>query len=587
MVKANGAGSAMLFHLLGPVEAHTSGGDPINLPAGKPTAVLATLLLNANRWVRAEQLISAAWAEQDVPRSSVANLKTYVWQLRRALPEAVDGPRIASRPGAYRLRVDPGELDVDRAEGLATDARLAVNDGHLTKAVELFSEALDLWRGEPCDGVPLDVSAAMLAWLAELRRELQEGLAEAYVRLGRTREAIVVLRALTDEDPFREGSWARWMLALSDAGRPGAALAVYDRIRTILADELGAEPGRELRDALRAVRRGRRAGRPNRRRDLVRDVPDFTGRAAEVARLCALGTAAPTGVPVAVIDGMPGAGKTALAVHVAHRLTPSFPDAQLQVDLGDAGPAEVLDRLLGAIGVADEDIPADLHGRAALWRAELAHRRVLVLLDDAHGTEQVRPLLPGSPGSLVLVTTRLRTLRLGGVCAVTLEPLPATAAAELFREVAADARVTDDADAVDAVVRLCGGLPAALRAAADNLRARPTWTVKQLASRLEGRHAGEFPPAAELILSAVRVLPEHPRRVLVALATRPGDGAVATVAERAGCTAAQAQQALEYLLDRHLVGQPSAGRYRLHPLVGDTVRADAAVRSQGVHCGHP
>ncbi len=563
----------MLFHVLGPVEAHSSDGQVIGLPAGKPTAVLATLLLNANRWVRVDQLVAATWPELDAPSSAVANLKTYVWQLRKALPEAVDGSRIDSRPGAYRLRVDAGELDVDRAEGLATDARLALTDGLPDKAAELFAEALDLWRGEPCDGVRLEVSAGLLSWLAELRRELQEGLAETYLRLGRTREAIALLRALTDEDPFREGSWARWMLALSAAGRHGAALAVYDRVRTILVDELGAEPGGELRDALAVVHRCQRARRPSNRRDLVRDVPDFTGREAEVARLCALASAG--GVPVGVVDGMPGVGKTALAVHVAHRLAPSFPDAQLQVELGETEPAEVLGRLLRAVGVAD--LPPEVSDRAALWRAELAHRHVLVLLDDARSTEQVLPLLPGSPGSLVLVTTRTRTLRLPGASAVTLEPLPVAPAAELFRAVAADERATGEA--VAEIARLCDGLPAALRAAADILARRPVWTVRQLANRLAGLGAAGLPPVAELIASAVRPLPEQVRRVLVTLAALPGDGEVAAVAAAAGCGPAQARAALEELLDRHLVVQPGSGRYRLHSLVRHTVLADRVARS--------
>jgi DNA-binding SARP family transcriptional activator len=550
----------MLFHLLGPVEARTSDGELIGLPAGKPTAVLATLLLNANRWVRVEQLISATWPEQDAPSSAVANLKTYVWQLRKALPEAVDGPRIASRPSAYRIQVDPGELDVDRAEGLATDARLALADGHLPKASELFAEALDLWRGEPCDGAQLAVSDGTLSWLAELRRELQGGLAETHVRLGRTREAIALLRSLTDEDPFREGAWAQWMLALSDAGRHGAALAVYDRVRAILADELGAEPGRELRDALAAVHRYQRARRPSRRRDLVRDVPDFTGRTTEIARLSAL--AGTGGVPVAVIDGMPGVGKTALAVHVAHRLAPSFPDAQLHVDLGETRPPEILDHLLRAIGVADEDIPVDEPGRAALWRAELAQRRVLVLLDDAKRTEQVLPLLPGSPGSLVLVTTRTRTLRPGGVCTITLDPLPPAAATELFRAVAADSRATGDPAAVEEVAQLCGGLPAALRAAADSLRSRPVWTLRQLADRLAVPRPVELSPVTDLITSAIRSLPEEPRRVLETLATMPGSTDVTTGPVR---------RALEELLDHHLAEQPGPGHYRLHPLVRDAM----------------
>lgn len=559
----------MLFHVLGPVEAHSSDGELIGLPAGKPTAVLAVLLLDANRWVRAEQLIAAIWPEEAAPSSAVANLKTYVWQLRKALPEAVAGPRIGSRPGAYRLRVDPGELDVDRAEGLATDARLALTDGHLPKAASLFAEALDLWSGEPCDGTRFAVRSGMLSWLAELRRELQEGLAEAYVRLGRTREAVALLRALTDEDPFREGSWARWMLALSGAGRHAAALTVYDRIRALLDDELGAAPGSELRDALAVVHRRQRARRPNRRRDLVRDVPDFTGRATEVGRLCALG--AVDGVPVAVIDGMPGVGKTTLAVHVAHRLAPSFPDTQLHVDLGDASPGDVLDHLLRAVGVADGDIPEDTADRAALWRTESAHRPALVLLDDARSTEQVRPLLPGSPGNFVLVTTRTRTLRLGGVCAITLDPLPAATAGELFRRVVGDGRGTGEPAAVAEVVRLCGGLPAALRAAADSLRGRPKWTVEQLVSRLTTRRPAELAPVAELLTPVVGSLPDVPHRVLVALSAIPAGTDATTIAVAVGRTAVQARQALEYLLDRHLVEQPEIGRYHLHPMVRDAI----------------
>jgi DNA-binding SARP family transcriptional activator len=576
----------MLFHVLGPVEAHTSDGELRGVPVGKPTAVLATLLLNANRWVRVEQLISAIWPDDDAPSSAVANLKTYIWQLRKVLPEAVDGQRIGSRPGAYRLRVDQGELDVDRAEGLATDARLALTDGHLPKAVELFTDALDLWRGEPCDGAQLELPAATIAWLAELRRELQEGLAETYAQLGRTREAIALLRALTDEDPFREGAWARWMLALSEAGRHGAALTVYDRIRTILADELGAEPGRELRDAITVVRRRQRAHQPSRRRDLVRDVPDFAGRGSEVARLCALGTAGRTAVPVAVIDGMPGVGKTTLAVHVAHQLAPLFPDAQLQVNLGDTEPAKVLGWLLRAIGVADEDIPADPLARAALWRAELADRRVLLLLDGAHRSEQVLPLLPGSPGSLVLVTTRTRKLRLSGVCALTLDPLAPSAAAEVFQSVAADPRVPAEPAAVERVIQRCGGLPAALRAAADSLRGRPVWTIEQLADRLRDVRPAELAPATELIAAALQPLPQRAHLVLRALTAIPGDGDTdgdpaintASIATAAGCTPARARQVLEELLDQHLVRQSGNG-YRLHPLVHDAVLADEAVHS--------
>ncbi|MGQ0841353.1 BTAD domain-containing putative transcriptional regulator [Actinokineospora sp.] len=574
----------VLFCVLGPVEAHAPGGV-VDMRARKPVAVLATLLLHANAWVRTEQLIEATWPEQAAPTSADANLKTYIWQLRRALPDPVDGPRIDSRPGAYRLRVDPGELDGDRAEALAADARLALARGDGAAAAELFTAALELWRGRPFDGLPVDSGSGVVAWLEELHRELRESLADTYAGLGRVREAVDLLRALTDEDPLREGPWARWVRVLTQAGRPGAALAVHERARAVLIGELEAEPGPDLAAAHRAALRGAARTRPA-RRDLPRDVPDFTGRAAEVARLDALARAG--GVPVAVIDGMPGVGKTALAVHLAHRLAPDYPDGQLHLDLrGALSPAVALDRLLRAVGVGDEDLPCDLAARAALWRAELVGRRLLIVLDDAVCAEQVRPLLPGSPGCLVLVTARGALPALDGVCAITLDPPAAEEAAELFRAVAGDWRADAEPDAVAEVVRLCGGLPAALRAAAARLRGRPTWTVGRLVARLaeDGGRAAELSAATARLAEYCRTLDAPPRRMLAVLAALSGEIDVAAAAEAAGTGEPQAYRVLEDLLDRHLLTQSAPDRYGLHPLVRDLAcaapRADRSESAAG------
>ncbi|AXB47449.1 AfsR/SARP family transcriptional regulator [Amycolatopsis albispora] len=559
----------MLFRVLGPLEAQTPDGTVLELGARKPTTVLATLLLNPNGWTSVAQLIGATWHEQAAPASAEANLKTYIWQLRRALP----GDRIESRPGAYRLRVEHGELDTDLVAAAVPAARQALADGDADEAARRYTEALARWRGRPFDGLDPEFAEPVLTRLEELRHELRLGLADAWLAGHRYPDAIALLHELTDEDPLREAAWSRLVRALHRAGRRDEAIAAFGRARTLLSQELGIEPGPELSAAFtEALEPG------GRRRccDLPRDLPTLTGRESE---LDALRSQRAHGgpVPVLVVDGMPGVGKTALAVHFAHEVAEDYPDARLFVDLRANDPLsaeDALARLLRAAGVPDSAIPADLDERAALWRGELDGRRVLLVLDNAADAAQVTPLLPGTAGCLVLVTTRNRALAVEGTRGLTLAPLDAWSAAEMFRTGVGDWRTDAEPAAVADIVGLCGGLPAVLRAAAARLRSRPLWTVGRLATRLA---AEPLPGMAELLEPSYRRLAEPERRLFAGLG-RYAEVDVQLAAKLAGLSRAEAMRALETLADRHLL-DPRAGEvYACHPAVRSVAAAGLPAR---------
>ncbi|MET0236932.1 MAG: BTAD domain-containing putative transcriptional regulator [Kibdelosporangium sp.] len=471
----------MLFRVLGPLETCSPDG-PSHQFARKPATLLASLLAVAGQWVSCEKLIDAIWNDRTPPVSARSNIKSYVWQLRRDLPPTAAGPRIEARAGAYRVCVDAGELDVDYFEQHMADARKAMATGDLADVVRHLTLALELWRSDPFPEIPTKTTTPLVAGLTETRFEAREMLAVALAGQGHCHEAIADLRELTVEDPLREAPWAQLVRTLHQAGRRNEALVTYEHARAVLKDELGVEPGPELVSARREVMAHRQV-KP--RCELPRDVPDFTGRTAEVARLRELSRTAATGVPVAVIDGAAGVGKTALATHVAHRIANRFPDGQLFLDLGQAAMTadRILARLLRSIGVPDRDIPADTAERAAMWRAELAGRRLLLVVDDARGAGQIQPLLPGSPGCMVLVTTSTRMLGLAAVDIVSLGPLGFEHAAELFLAGAGDWRMGAVPDAVSGIVHLCGGVPAAIRAAATDFRVHPKRAAQQLSGR--------------------------------------------------------------------------------------------------------
>jgi len=579
------------FRLLGPVEAW-HGGAAVSLGRRRERCLLGILLLQPGLVVRADRLVDLLW-DDDPPPTARTSLSANVSRLRTHLdPDGTGarGIRIVGRDGGYVAEVRPNLVDAHRFRDTMTRA-MTLDDPAQRSA--LLRQALALWRGPVFAGVASDRLRERIGReLTDARLAAAELAVDADIEAGRVAEAVSELTALVREHPLRERLRAQLMLALYRSGRAAEALQVFRDTRQLLVTELGIEPGSELQRLHERIL-SRDAGlsgpqRPARavavRNDLPRDVADFTGRDLELHRVLDVlsrepGT--PTTVTISAIDGMAGIGKTTLAVHAAHRLTTRCPDAALFLDLRahTAGqepvePAAALDTLLRALGVPTDAIPAELDARAALWRAELATRRMVVVLDNAATAAQVRPLLPGAAGSVVIVTSRRRLTDLEAVQQVSLDVLPPSDAFDLFDRVAGAGHVLAEPDQVAEVVRLCGHLPLAIRIAAARLRSRPMWTVAHLAERLaEGQRrlgelvTGDRSVAAAFALSYERLTPDQQRlfRLLGLVPVQDFDAFLA--AALTGTDPERAGQLLEDLVEMNLVQPKAAGRYRLHDLL--------------------
>ncbi|MEV8378380.1 AfsR/SARP family transcriptional regulator [Kribbella sp. NPDC056861] len=545
------------FRVLGPLEVDGPDGTPIDVCGGKPATMLTLLLLHRNAWVSTDQLIDAVWSGSEPPASAQRNLKTYVWQLRRALPDE----RIESRPGAYRVSVLPGELDADVAAALSDEARRLLTDNAAGEAAAVVDRALTLWRGCPYDGLTADASTAVDR-LTELHRSLREDLADANLALGRPADAIALLRALTDEEPLREHAWTKLMSTLRATGRRHDALAAYQRVRTTLVRELGIEPGAELtmlhQEILNEEAPAPAAAEPATapatviQSDLPPRIAGFVGRAAELAAI--RGLAATTGVAVVTVDGMPGIGKTAFALEAAATVGL---ERQLSLDLRASSgeqltTSEALGRLIRRVGFSGP-LPVATDELATLWR-QIAPR-VLLLLDDVLDVAQVRELLPNAPGSLVLSTSRNRLAGLDRDLAISLQPLTD--------------RETDGL-ADEEILRWCGGHPGAIRELTDRVRDRQPWTAARLLGRLDDRAAR----ARELAATLARFdttydgLPAPVRRLYRLLSLTPQFD-VRRAARLLDADQLEVEPMLDELLDRHLISEPAPGRFALHPVVRD------------------
>ena len=478
------------IRVLGPLEVEVDG-ESVRVP--RHEQVLVALALEAGRVVPVDQLVDAVWGER-APTSAVQQIRKTVVDLRRLLPE--EALPISTRGGDYRLDAVPGALDLAEFHAALTAADRSADSGQRTLAL---TEAVALWRGPvpagPGEEVGLAAGRLQQRWL-----DAVEQLFVLRLDAGAGRELVDELRDLVARWPMRETLRAALMLALYRAGAQTEALAVYDEARRVLADELGIDPGRELTRRWEQILRADPAldgpppatTAPLQPATLPYDVADFTGRTAEVARIeQAAAATEPPSLRIVSVDGMAGIGKTTVAVHVAHRLAGDFPDGQLYIDLfghtpGRArlGPGEVLDRLLAAAGLPPDDIPERLETKAAAWRHRTARMRLLVLLDNVAGVEQVRPLLPGGDGCLVLVTGRSRLGSLDGSTAVTLGLPSAAEGRELVGRVLGVARVAAEPLDVAHLVEACGRLPLALRIAAARLDNRPEWSVGYLLERL-------------------------------------------------------------------------------------------------------
>ncbi|MGK3208138.1 BTAD domain-containing putative transcriptional regulator [Amycolatopsis sp. MEPSY49] len=560
------------FGVLGPLAVEGPPGHWVTLRGDRQRTLLAVLLLNANQHVHVDVLVEALWPEQP-PKSYASNLHTYLSRLR----ERIDGLRVDHGPPGYRLRVEPDELDLLAFRAAVADGQRA---GDAVTASRHYRRALAQWRGPVLAGLHVPRLDADVARLESERLAVFEDCVDAELTAGRHGELTGELQAMITEHPLRERLAAQLMIALHRAGRQADSLEIYRRLRTTLIEELGVEPGAEARRVHAAVLRGED---PVPRMpppvwpvcQLPPDIADFTGRDAELAELTGV-LGRDTGVPVAVLTGEPGAGKSTLAVRAAHRLRARFPDGQLYVPLSGREIGEVLADLLRALGVPGPAVPDDVRARAAVFRGRLADRRVLVVLDDAGDPEHVRALLPGTPGCAVLVTSRQRLSGLAGAHRLALGPLSDDEAAELLNRLAG-ARVTRERADAGRIIAACARLPLALRIAGSRLAIRPHLRLGELADRLEDEvrrldeltvsdlavrssialsHEGLRPPArrAFRLLGRCRLADLPAWAVTTLIGTPDADEAVEELVEAS-------------LLEARGPDATGEGRYRMHDLV--------------------
>ncbi|WP_051802207.1 AfsR/SARP family transcriptional regulator [Actinocatenispora sera] len=484
----------MRFAVLGPLSVRAADGTAVPVPGERCRAVLAVLLWHANRPVPVSVLTEAVWHGAP-PDSAASNLQTYVSRLRRLLPAV----SLTHAYGAYRLTVPDDELDLSVYAARVEAGRAALAAGDAAAAAAGLRAALGLWRDRPLVDVDVPLLEPDADALEDDRLAVVEDCMEAELAGGRHADLVGELQALVGKHPLRERLRGQLLRALAASGRTAEALEAYARARDELADALGTEPGPQLRELHTRILRGEIVAAPAPRPTLTpasvcqlpAQVPDFTGRRDELAALTALLSAATDTVPVAVVTGTPGGGKTALAVRAAHSVRAHYPDGQLFTHLaGGSGrprdPADILAELLRALGVAGPSLPDGLAERAAAYRSLLAGRRVLVVLDDATDAAQVRPLLPGTPGSAVLVTGRRQLPGLSGHAhPVRLGPLGAAEARAMLAAAVGADRLAAEPEATDRILAACGRLPLALRVAGARLADRPDWAVETLADRLD------------------------------------------------------------------------------------------------------
>ena len=497
----------MQVRLLGPVDVLV-GGKPQEIAGLRRRAVLAVLALHEGEVVSTDVLLSAVWGD-DAPRAAANTLQSHMSGLRGALGSRA---AILARPPGYLLDLGADGTDVQAAERLLREAEKSADPA---EAAACLRDALALWRGRPL----ADVSASLVWFRSHARRleqlllQAQGLLADTRLALGQHAQLIPELESLTRQHPLHEALWGQLMVALYRAGRQTDALAAFQRIRQLLLDEHGVDPGGRLQElhaavlrhdpslvawspAVTATAEPRTAPVPA---QLPRAVPSFTGREAELAVLdelapgdAAAGDAPP--VPVCLISGPAGVGKTALAVHWAHRAAARFPDGQLYVNLrgfDPAGtavePAEAVRGFLDAFAVPPERIPAGLDSQVALYRSLLAGRRILIVLDNASDVEQVRPLLPGTHGCFVIITSRHQLTGLiatHGARPLTLDLLAAAEARALLTQRLGAGRAAAEPGAVTEIIDRCARLPLALAIVCARAATYPQFSLAALADDL-------------------------------------------------------------------------------------------------------
>ena len=609
--------------LLGPVEVW-AGGRRAPLGGVRPLAVLSALVVHLGEVLSTERLVDCVWDER-APATAGALVATHVSAVRRALAQVTQDAVVRTRPPGYVVDLEPVQIDARRFEDLLASGRAAAAAGRLEEAADLLPEALALWRGqEALEGLGQNFARIEASRLAELRLIAQEESFGLHLDLGRADRTIAPLLAHVAAHPLRERPRGQLMTALVRTGRGSDALRTYREGRAVLREELGIDPGPELRALHQAAltndtqvpgtarphQPGPEPARPPKSppddsrgtptprawptpSHLPPDIADFVGRSEQIAWAASLvggvDEAGRTAPPIGVISGRSGTGKTALAVHVGHRTAELFPDGRLFVDLRAADtaplqPADALARLLRAMGADPETLPTSVEELTGLYRTHIGHRRVLLILDNAAGEAHVRPLLPPGPGCAVLVTSRRRLVALEGSAHLDLAVPGQAEALELLRRVAGPDRTSAEPERAAEIVSLCGRLPLAVRIAGARLAARPHWAPGRLADRLrdERRRLSELRAGdlelrtslelgyADLELSERRAL----RRL--ALLDLP-DFAAWIAAPLLDIGTEEAEEAVERLVDCHfidVIGVDDTGRsrYRIHDLAREHAR---------------
>lgn len=580
-----------MFRALGPFEVSHEGVSCALPP--KQRALLAILLCAEGKQVSKSRLVDQLWNGKRYEEDSANALNTLFCRLRSQL-RAIKAPVSVERAaGTCWLRIDdPESVDLLRFRHLRREARKALDEGERERAIQLLREAESLCVGEPLAGFSDD-------WAIEIRTRLTEDVREArYERIrlefesGRHVALIGELSEMVAQKDVDESVVSLLVRALHRSGRSGDALEAYDTACRRLRKELDCEPGPELRHLRKQIADRdpalllaeppddprQPAAAPCTLRHTIRD---FTGRRAELRMLLTDQDADGTALPVTVVHGMGGVGKSTLVRHVAHQLRGRYPDGQFLVELHahsgqpPSDPADLLAALLQDARVTFSRPPTTLDGWAAQWRRWTAHKRVLLILDDVRDAAQIRPFLPGSPSCRVLVASRYRLTELESYREIALDVLATTAAVDLFTGVAGKSRVTDTS-AVRAVVDRCGHHPLAIRLVANNFRHRHTWSVHDVADRLT-RESGSLEGFPLSVATAFQFsysgLTNRAQRLFRYLALHPGPDITLLAASalvRADRT--ELDLAIAELQNCHLLEELARDRFFFHDLIRSFAR---------------
>jgi DNA-binding SARP family transcriptional activator len=593
--------------VLGPLELR-DGDSRVVVSAAKQQVLLALLLVQANQFVQPDELAEALWPEGVRPAKTT--LHSLVYRVRRMLGAGggPDAATLSHDSHGYMLRVAPEAVDLYRFERLVAEGRRLLDQGNHASAADHLRAGLALWRGEAFAGVEADSIRARATSAHELRLDALEWRLTASLRLGEHRQNLDELKGLVAEHPYREGFWELLMAALYQSGQQAAALEAYQRLYQILDHDLGIQPGPNVQELQRQILSGASklggALQPTARprlpvpRLLPTSVGTFVGREEELKALDALLPGLPglegpraASTVICLITGTGGIGKTALALRWAHHAVDSFPDGQLHVNLRGFDPSgqpvrptEAIRHFLLAFGLTAEQIPVELEARAALFRSLLAGKRVLVLLDNAADEQQVRPLLPASPGCLVLVTSRRRLRGLvaaEAACPIVLDPLGDDDARELLLRRLGKSRVATQTRAIRELIDGCGGLPLALTVVAAQAATRPELRLGSFAARIRTSRTSLDPFSGSDVATDLRAvfswsytaLGPHSARLFRLLGLHPGpDVTVPAAASLVGVPAARSLTMLDELAEAQLLTEHQPGRYLSH----DLLRAYAA-----------